>query len=108
VSLFCPKCGKQLSENRAGYFECVRGDMPLAWELAERLNDCYVKKIRSPMERSCGYPVGGMWYCLGCGVEIKEEKHGDLRCPLCCRSISEFIHSLIERHPHRDGTGGWM
>jgi hypothetical protein len=82
--------------------------MPLARELSERLNDCYVKKIRSPMERSCGYPVGGKWYCPGCGVEIKEAKHGDLRCPLCCQSIFEFIHSLIERHPHRDGTGGWM
>ena len=32
---------------------------------------------------------------------------GDLHCPACHRSLVEFIESLIERHPHFDGTGGW-
>jgi hypothetical protein len=103
-----PKCGNRLIENRGGYFECVRGDMPLAWELPERLNDRYFKKVRSPRERSFGHQVGGKCYCPGCGVEDQRGNTGDLRCPLCCRSISESIHSLLERHPHRDGTGGWM
>ena len=80
-------------------WSAFRGGMPLAWELEDRLNDCYLKKLRNPIQPSWVHPVGGKWYCPGCGLETKEEKPGDVRCPVCSRSISEFIPSQIERHP---------
>jgi predicted RNA-binding Zn-ribbon protein involved in translation (DUF1610 family) len=46
-------------------------------------------------------------HCPGCGVMAEESTPGDLRCPKCARSLVEFVHSLIERHPHLDNSGKW-
>ena len=107
-----PKCGDLLSPSPDGYLECIRGRMPLAQELEERLRECYVLRTRQPRElifTYAGQPhrIGGQWFCPGCRVEAQELTPGDLHCPACHRSLVEFIESLIERHPHFDGTGGW-
>ena len=107
-----PKCGDLLSPSPDGYLECIRGRMPLAQELEERLRECYVLRTRQPRElifTYAGQPhrIGWQWFCPGCRVEAQELTPGYLHCPACHRSLVEFIESLIERHPHFDGTGGW-
>jgi hypothetical protein len=109
MKLFCPKCGDQLAQDENGHFECVRGQMPLSLRLERQLCDCYVSQVRRPRDMTFTYggqphTVGGDWYCPGCGVLIQELSPGDLRCPICSQSIVEFIHSLIELHPHFDGA----
>lgn len=107
TKLHCPKCGDFLTEAADGSLECVRGRMGLAQELAERLRDCYVTKIREPKNPSRQHRIGGSWFCPGCGVAAQELTPGDVRCPVCSRSLAEFMFALIERHPHFDGVSGW-
>ena len=112
MKLFCPKCGELLAKTVDGHFECKRGGMPLAQELERRLIECFVTETRRPREPSIvckgGPPkIGGQWHCPGCGVMAEESTPGDLRCPKCGRSLVEFVHSLIERHPHLDSSGKW-
>lgn len=107
-SIYCPKCGDVLRESKNGSLECPDGQLTFAEELAERLKECYFYLARNPREASfSGHPIGGKWFCPGCGVPAAELTPGDLRCPVCHRSLGEFIHSLIERHPHFDGAGGY-
>ena len=66
-------------------------------------------KTRTPREVVFTYggkphAIGGDWFCPGCGVPTQELTPGALRCPACSRSLVEFVHSLIERHPHFDGV----
>src|SRR5215475_8123843 len=108
MQLHCPKCGDVLAENADGRLACLRGRMELADELEERLRECYAEQTRTPHDvvfAHGGRParIGGDWFCPGCGVAARELTPGDLRCPACSRSLVEFIHSLIERHPHHDG-----
>lgn len=112
MTLHCPKCGDVLTESATGGLECVRGQMGLAQELKQRLRECYVTQTRRPRDtvltyggRPCG--IGGDWFCPGCGVAAQEFTPGDLRCPVCSRSLVEFVYSLIERHPHFDGVSRW-
>jgi len=108
MKLFCPNCGEQLAKTVDGHFECKRGQMPLARELEQRLIECFVTEVRCPREPSIGPPkIGGRWYCPSCGVMAEESTPGDLRCPKCARSLFEFVHSLIEHHPHLDNSGKW-
>ena len=109
MTLHCPKCGDVLTESASGEFECVRGRMGLAQELEQRLRECYVLQTRAPRDVVFTYGgkphrIGGDWFCPGCGVAAQELTPGDLRCPACSRSLVEFVHSLIERHPHFDGV----
>ena len=110
MKLFCPKCGDQLAKNTDGHFECKRGRMTLAQELEQRLIECFVNEVRRPREASSVYngvppKIGGQWFCPGCGVAVEESTPGNLRCPKCSKSLAEFVHSLIERHPHLDESG---
>jgi len=109
MTLHCPKCGDVLTKSADGSLECVRGRMGLAQELEQRLRECYVTKARDPKDAAFTYggrphPIGGTWFCPGCGVAAQELTPGDLRCPVCSRSLVEFVHALIERHPHFDGV----
>ena len=113
VNLHCPKCGDVLAESPDGNVKCLRGRMEFAQELAQRLRDCYVTKIRDPKDvkfthRGKPHPIGGSWFCPGCGIPAKETTPGDVRCPSCSRSLVEFMYSLIERHPHFNGEGGYI
>jgi phage FluMu protein Com len=112
MTVHCPKCGDILTETPDGQLKCLRGRMDLAQELTRRLRDCYVTKIREPKDtvfthRGSPHPIGGRWFCPGCGGSVEELTPGDLRCQGCSKSLVEFVHSLIERHPHFDGVGGW-
>jgi uncharacterized Zn finger protein (UPF0148 family) len=107
MKLHCPKCGDVLTETADSHLECVRGQMPLAHELEQRLRECYVAQTREPRDFVHTYGIGGDWFCPGCGVAAQELTPGDLRCPTCSRSLVEFVHSLIERHPHFDGVRSW-
>jgi uncharacterized Zn finger protein (UPF0148 family) len=113
MTLHCPKCGEILTESSNGSLECARGRMELARELEQRLRDCYIKKVRDPKDvtfthRGKPHPIGGSWFCPGCGVAAQELTPGDLRCPVCSRSLVEFAYSLIERHPHFDGVSSYI
>lgn len=105
VKLYCPKCGDALTEASDGHLKCVRGQMPLAHELEQRLRACSLFRTRQPrdvVDTHGGQPhsIGGDWFCPGCGVAAREVPPGDLRCPTCSRSLVEFVRSLIELHPH--------
>ena len=113
-TLFCPKCGDALSPRADGTLKCVRGQMQLSVELARRLTDCYVSEVRRPREpdlaqfRGSG-GIGGRWFCPGDGTPAVEREPWNLRCPVCSRSLFEFVRSLIELHPHFDpGTSTWI
>ena len=101
-----------MTESATGGWECVRGQMGLAQELELRLRECYVTQTRRPQDRVFNYGgkphgIGGDWFCPGCGVAAQELTPGDLRCPVCSRSLVEFVHALIELHPHFDGVSRW-
>jgi len=99
--MFCPKCGNELSETPEGLI-CQNGRMQITKELEKRLRECYVLKLREPREVPFSFLAGGQWFCPQCGILALEEK-GSVRCPKCKLSLNEFIHSLIEHHPHFDG-----
>jgi tRNA(Ile2) C34 agmatinyltransferase TiaS len=112
MKLFCPKCGAALAKTVDGHFECKRGRMPLAHHLEQRLIECFVTEARRPREPSGVYKagppkIGGTWFCPGCGVMTTESTPGDVRCPKCSRSLSEFVYALVERHPHLNQSGKW-
>ena len=109
MTLHCPKCGDVLTESVEGELQCARGRMGLAQDLEHRLRECYVLQTRTPRDALFTYAgkphaIGAAWFCPGCGVAAQELTPGDLRCPACSRSLVEFVHSLIERHPHFDGV----
>jgi predicted RNA-binding Zn-ribbon protein involved in translation (DUF1610 family) len=111
LRLFCPKCGDLMAPS-GETMKCVKGEMELSLRLFESLKECYLENIRSPMEITFTYNgkphgVGGRWFCPACGVEIKEERTGVLKCPKCSKSLVGFVYDLIERHPHRNADGAW-
>ena len=79
---------------------CVRGGMELSRDMAERLNACFVAKSEDPEDLRLSVTVGGRWYCPGCGVPMKEEVSGVVRCPQCGRNLGKFLFHLVELHPH--------
>ena len=103
--MFCPKCGYELSETSTGLF-CQNGRMEITKELEKRLRECYVLNLREPRKVEFTFTVGNRWFCLQCGIPTLDED-GSIFCPNCTLSINEFIHSLIEHHPHFDGKGGY-
>ncbi len=96
--MFCPKCGGALTATRDGTtLECVPGEMQLSLALRTGLVEVFVERRRSA--RRVDYRIGGEWFCPGCGVPMVV---GDgAQCPRCREHLDEFVHSLIERHPHR-------
>jgi len=97
--MFCPMCGEELTDVD-GDLMCVPGDLPLSPKMREGLNECFVERIRTTKEFAFSFRIGGTWFCPGCGVRAEEEG-GRVVCPRCSRSLNEFIHALIELHPHR-------
>jgi rubrerythrin len=76
--------------------------MDLSKDMADRLYSGFVSKTEHPEEFrfTNGYRCGGEWYCPGCGVLMKEEEPGAVRCPNCKRNIGRYLHQLIELHFH--------
>lgn len=104
--MFCPKCGKELSETPTGLM-CRDGEMEITNELEKRLTECYILKLREPLKKQFSFLISGDWFCPQCGVPIREQD-GRLVCSLCNLSINEFIYSLVEHHPHFDGVDKWF
>jgi hypothetical protein len=105
MALFCPRCGNALCPTADGGLQCERGKMVLASALAGALRECYLDRVREPQPvvftyNGVPHPVGDTWFCPGCGVRIPEDSPGDLRCPVCSRSMVEFLVALMEWHPH--------
>ena len=86
---------------------CDSGQLIFAKELSDRLVSCYATEDRVPKDLPFGFAVGGTWFCPACGSQAEESERGRVKCPECGRSLNEFIHSLVEKHPHADGKGGW-
>lgn len=116
--LYCPKCGGILDWTADGTLRCHNGPMAFAKELSERLKACYIDETRRPDGRPANYKVGeddlcdpepstSRWFCPACGCQVQSTAR-QLICPRCQRSLNEFLYSLVERHPHPDGKGGWM
>ena len=101
--MFCPKCGDELVVDARGSLACERGGMQLSPHLAARLTDSFILKKRPSYEPKGADPKfrwGGTWFCPACGVRAKEEGGAVVRCPDCGRNLGEFLHELIELHPH--------
>ena len=73
--------------------------MGLSQHLERRLTECFILRVDTPREFKFSFNVGGSWFCPGCGVPTVEEG-GFVRCPQCELSLNEFIHALVELHPH--------
>jgi predicted amidophosphoribosyltransferase len=102
--VFCPKCGKAM-ELADGTFACVSGEMPLSQNLHDRLCEVFIRRTHSA--RSVTLNWGGSWFCPGCGVAA-ETGRAHVRCETCGEYLDEFLHALIELHPHRRPDGeGW-
>lgn len=103
--VFCPKCGKPM-DVVSGTFTCVSGEMPLSRNLHDMLSEVFVSRTRSA--RAVPLNWGGNWFCSGCGVPATADRE-HVRCQTCGQYLDEFLHALIERHPHRAPVGkGWI
>lgn len=103
--MYCPCCGDTLTLS-LGVYRCERGEMELSHMTAEALTECYIARKRTPHSRPRTRGLDRAWYCPGCGVKMREAK-AVFTCPACRRSINEFIHELLDLHPHRDERGMW-
>jgi hypothetical protein len=87
-------------------FTCVPGEMQLSRHLHDSLSDVFVTHARSA--RPWALKWGGRWFCPGCGVEATADRQ-HVRCEKCGEYLDEFLHQLIELHPHRaDDGNGWI
>jgi hypothetical protein len=75
--------------------------MGLSQRIERELTECFVDRTRTPGVASLPFRVGGSWSCPGCGVAMDETAPGLVMCSKCGLSLSEFIHALVELHPHR-------
>jgi uncharacterized Zn finger protein (UPF0148 family) len=99
--MYCPKCGDVLRRRPNGDLTCEQGEMGLSQRLERGLTECFVDRTRMPLEAPLPFVVGGGWCCPGCGVAMIETEPGSVVCSKCGLSLSEFIHELVELHPHR-------
>ena len=102
--MYCPKCGDELDESGTE-IQCVRGQMGLSQHLARGLYASFVARTVPPRELGpASFRWGGVWFCPGCGIEMKEVvgTNGVL-CPACKGNLGPFIYEIVEFHPHRFG-----
>jgi hypothetical protein len=89
-----------------GTFACVSGEMPLSLSLHDGLCEVFVRRTRNA--RPVALNWGGSWLCPGCGVAATTD-HGHVQCGRCGEFLDEFLHALVEVHPHRAQDGhGWI
>jgi uncharacterized Zn finger protein (UPF0148 family) len=95
--MHCPRCGEVLVPS-GETLKCTSGEMELSDELRRRLVEVFVSQSRTG--KSLPMNWGGAWYCPGCGVPTVADA-GHIRCSHCGELLDEFLHVLIELHPHR-------
>ena len=63
----------------------------------DRLSEVFEARSR----RGRGLPLGqgGRWFCPGCGCPATTGAE-HVQCPRCDEYLDEFIHGLVELHPH--------
>ena len=79
--------------------------MELSQFMAERLYSGFVSRSEEPEDfrfTKAGYRFGDEWFCPGCGISMKEDEPGAVRCPQCGRNIGKYLRQLIELHPHSE------
>lgn len=104
--MYCPKCGDVLERRSDGELACEQGDMGLSRHLERGLTECFVERTRKPTATPLPFRVGGSWSCPGCGIAMLEDPPGLVACPRCGLSLGEFVHELVELHPHRGRPAG--
>jgi hypothetical protein len=72
--------------------------MELSKMMAAELRACFVERTREPRATIITFGVGD-WFCPGCGAPATEAD-GRVSCSVCHRSLNEFVHGLVELHPH--------
>lgn len=77
---------------------CARSD-GLAQELEHRLRECYITKVRDPKDAAFTYsgrPTPDWWHLVLSWLQVaaQELTPGDLRCPVCSRSLVESSFSV--------------
>jgi hypothetical protein len=98
--VFCPKCGKGMVV-RDGEVTCVPGEMGLSRKMHDGLSEVFIAHTRRSRPRA--FPWGGRWFCPGCGGPMKTDNE-HVRCETCSEYLDEFIHQLVEVHPHRSDS----
>ena len=79
--------------------------MTLSENVRRGLEETFIAATRPPREApTFATGIGGHWFCPRDGVAMIESD-GVLHCSVCSRSLNEFVHQLIELHPHRDDRG---
>jgi len=102
-------------------FERRRGNVHLfarrhaivAVHMAVHPYSCFVSWTAGPRNRKsftspqAATALAELWFCPGCGVVMRKETPGAVRCPERRPNIGSFLHGLLELHPHRpiDGLG---
>jgi hypothetical protein len=98
AKVFCPKCGHEmtLADSHAGTtYKCVPGDIQLSRVMHDRLSEVFVTQNR----HAEGREGVGSWFCPRCG-KLMNNEDGHVRCVECGEFLDEFIHGLVELHPH--------
>jgi hypothetical protein len=96
---FCPRCG-DVTRLRDNAWHCDSGQMELSKQMATDLRECFVERTRDPIGTKFTFRVGGEWFCPGCGAPAIEAD-GWVECSTCHRRLNEFVHRLVELHPHQ-------
>lgn len=97
--MFCPRCGAAMNQGASG-FTCAAGEMSLSKKMNRGLLEVFVERTRQGTRHpESSLRLGGPWFCPGCGVAMTVEGcHAS--CPKCGGVLDEFIHGLVELHPH--------
>src|SRR5438105_14865708 len=98
--MHCPKCNAILEEDPRGWLRCSRGQLEFSIDLSRKLRDGYGRTAAT----AAAQPdfSGSHFFCPGCGIAIPK---GAEACSVCGVSLRPLLWSLIELHPHGDGTG---
>ena len=101
--MHCPKCGEPM-ETGGPEYRCLPGDMSLASGVERDLVQGFLDPGIQAPPKPWNLGMGGPWYCPRDGAAMSESD-GILACPVCQRSLNEYLYRLVELHPHREWSG---
>jgi len=104
--MFCPKCGRVMTETSDGLFYCEPGEMYLTKYLSDTFRRQFIERSEPTPEAALGVRIGGPYYCPACGRQMVE-REGAIRCDVCRLNMTRYIHPLITHCPHRGASGRW-
>jgi rubrerythrin len=74
--------------------------MELSTNLERRLKDVFEASSQGSKDNHPLNYASGNWFCPGCGLHLEKASDGAYRCPLCNRTIGQFVYEIVEFHPH--------